>query len=98
MDMGVSISFVAGTILDAECDRMRRMLYRITRGKALTHFLPFDQDGQRKAVYMVVYQDGAIIRDRVQKICDSFMGTRFEIPQLGEPLRATLQQSQFQLI
>jgi V-type H+-transporting ATPase subunit a len=26
------------------------------------------------------------------------MGTRFEIPQLGEPLRATLQQSQFQLI
>jgi len=42
---------------------------------------------------MVVYQDGAIIRDRVQKICDSFMGTRFEIPQLGENLRATLQQS-----
>jgi hypothetical protein len=42
MDMGVSISFVAGTILDVECDRMRRMLYRITRGKALTHFLPFD--------------------------------------------------------
>jgi hypothetical protein len=42
MDIGVSISFVAGTILDSECDRMRRMLYRITRGKALTHFLPFD--------------------------------------------------------
>jgi hypothetical protein len=45
LDIGVSISFVAGTILDSECDRMRRMLYRITRGKALTHFLPFDQDG-----------------------------------------------------
>jgi len=38
MDAGVSISFVAGTIKDDECDRMRRMLYRITRGKALTHF------------------------------------------------------------
>lgn len=53
--MGVSISFVAGTIKDDECDRMRRMLYRITRGKALTHFREFEQDGQRKAVYMVVY-------------------------------------------
>lgn len=45
LEMGVSISFVAGTIKDDECDRMRRMLYRITRGKALTHFLPFEQDG-----------------------------------------------------
>jgi vacuolar-type H+-ATPase subunit I/STV1 len=35
---------------------------------------------------MVVYQDGAVIRDRVQKICDSFMGSRFEIPNLGDPL------------
>jgi hypothetical protein len=35
---------------------------------------------------MVVYQDGAMIRDRVQKICDSFMGSRFEIPSLGDSL------------
>jgi hypothetical protein len=35
---------------------------------------------------MVVYQDGSIIRDRVQKICDSFMGSRFEIPSLGDSL------------
>lgn len=33
-----------------------------------------------KAVYLVVYQDGQTIRERVQKICDSFMGQRFEIP------------------
>lgn len=31
---------------------------------------------------MVVYQDGDVIRDRVQKICDSFMGQRFEVPPL----------------
>ncbi len=29
-----------------------------------------------------------MIRDRVQKICDSFMGSRFEIPSLGEELFA----------
>ena len=70
---------------------MERMLFRITRGKALTHFsADFEQDKVQKVVYMVVYQDGAVIRDRVQKICDSFMGSRFEIPNLGDPLFAEL--------
>jgi len=43
---GINISFVAGTILDGdEQSRMQRMLFRITRGKALTHFsAPFTQD------------------------------------------------------
>lgn len=35
---------------------------------------------------MVVFQEGGIIRDRVQKICDSFMGSRFEMPGLGDAL------------
>lgn len=86
-DGGVQISFVAGTIKAEEKIKMERMLFRITRGKALTHFSPdFKQGEQQKVVYMVVYQDGAVIRDRVQKICDSFMGSRFEIPNLGDPL------------
>ena len=71
---GVQISFVAGTIRGGEQERMNRMLFRITRGRALTYFEDFVQDGVPKIVYMVVFQDGAMIRDRVQKICDSFMG------------------------
>lgn len=35
---GVSISFVAGTIKDNEKERMTRLLFRTTRGKALTYF------------------------------------------------------------
>ena len=84
---GVQIQFVAGTIRDEDQERLRRMLFRVTRGKALTHFsLPYDQQGQQRCVYMVVYQDGDTMRDRVQKICDSFMGSRFEISNLGDPL------------
>lgn len=85
---GINISFVAGTINDGdEPNRMQRMLFRITRGKALTHFSePFTQDKKQKVVYMVVFQDGQMIRDRVQKICDSFMGSRFEINNLGDGL------------
>jgi len=35
---------------------------------------------------MVVYQDGQMIKDRIQKICDSFMGSRFEINSLNDKL------------
>jgi hypothetical protein len=56
------------------------MLFRSTRGKALTKFSdPFVQDGKQKVVYMVIFQDGQIIRNTVTKIADSFMGSRFEI-------------------
>jgi len=73
---------MAGSIRDGEQERMNRMLFRVTRGKALTYFEDYMQDDERKVTYMVVYQDGEVIRDRVQKICDSFMGQRFEVPPL----------------
>jgi len=66
---------------------MERLLFRITRGKTLTHFSENCKQGkEQKVVYLVVYQHGSNIRDRVQKICDSFMGSRFEIPDIGDPL------------
>lgn len=39
-----------------------------------------------------------MIRDRVQKICDSFMGSRFEIPGLGEQLFGELERVRAQVI
>ncbi len=36
-----ALKFVAGTVKMDEMERMKRMLFRITRGKALTHFNPF---------------------------------------------------------
>ena len=77
-----NLQFIAGTIKDGEAERMRRMLFRATRGQALTHFSPYDQDGQLKVSYLVVFQSMGRTRDRIQKICDSFMGQRFEIPDL----------------
>ena len=75
-----SLQFVAGTIKDGETERMRRMLFRATRGQALTHFRTFEQDGVAKVTYLVVFQSMGKSRDRIQRICDSFMGQRFEIP------------------
>lgn len=49
------ISFIAGTIQAIEQDRMKKMLFRATRGQALTHFSDFEQDGQLKSCYLVVF-------------------------------------------
>lgn len=41
---------------------------------------------------MVVFEDGQIIKNVIQKIADSFMGSRFEIPGLGDELFEQLTQ------
>lgn len=64
-------------------ERMKKMLFRITRGKALTHFNPFMQEGVEKVAYLVVFSAAGGNKERVQKICDSFMGQRFEIPDMN---------------
>jgi len=50
-------TFVAGTILAKQEDYMRRIIFRVTRGKALTHFNSYEQEGETevKSTYMVVY-------------------------------------------
>lgn len=63
---GVRISHIAGTIEADEKDRLKRLLFRATRGKALTFFEDFNIDSKfmgskkllNKAVYIVVFQDG----------------------------------------
>lgn len=76
------IQFISGTIRGEERDRLQKLIFRATRGKALTFFQDFLQHGNPKTVYMVVFQDMANTLDRVQKICDSFMGQRFDVPDI----------------
>lgn len=77
----VNIAYIAGTIEVEEKARLKKLLFRATRGKALTFFDDFDlptRDAngrpKTKAVYIVVFQEGRQIRDRIVRICDSFMG------------------------
>ena len=85
------VSFISGTIRQEEEDRLKKMVFRATRGKALCHTRTFSQDGVDKVVYMVVFQDIANTADRVQKICDSFMGQRFDVPELARVAEVTTQ-------
>lgn len=90
MDDGVKITHIAGTIEVEEKDRLKRLLFRATRGKALTFFEDFKIDAAKgisssqkllnKSVYIVVFQEGRQIREKIMRICDSFMGQRFDVP------------------
>ncbi|CDW80575.1 v-type atpase 116kda subunit family protein [Stylonychia lemnae] len=84
----VYIAHIAGTIEVEEKSRLKKLLFRATRGKALTFFQDFEvrtPDGKHKTktVYIVVFQEGRQLRDRIVRICDSFMGQRFDLPPMG---------------
>lgn len=65
MEMQVNIAHIAGTIEVEEKARLKKLLFRATRGKALTFFDDFelptkDSSGRpkTKSVYIVVFQEG----------------------------------------
>jgi V-type H+-transporting ATPase subunit a len=86
----VSISYMAGTIIKEEMMKFKRMIFRATRGKALTYFEDLSNEGeidyagytdkQLRTVYVIIFQEGANIRAQLTKICESFMGRQVDIP------------------
>jgi hypothetical protein len=64
---------------------LKKLIFRATRGKALTFFYDFSlpqKDGtlHHKSVYIVVFQEGRQLREKIIRICDSFLGQRFDLP------------------
>ena len=83
--MESSLVKVAGVVEKEEVERLRRLIFRATRGKSIMFVQDCDEDedlygSPRRSVYIIMYWDGATIRDRIEKICDSFSGQRFPIP------------------
>ncbi len=65
-------------------------MFRATRSNALTITEPiqnnlFDHTGHvmEKAIYVIIFKDGPTLREKLNKICDSFLGERFDIPANG---------------
>lgn len=76
---------VAGVIDKADVERLRRLIFRATKGKSFVFTQDYLNDEQiqhsrPRAVYIVMYWAGATIREKIFRICDSFDGNRFELP------------------
>jgi len=48
---GLTTAFLAGTIKGGEQERMNRLIFRVTRGKALCFFKEYKQDEETRTVY-----------------------------------------------
>lgn len=74
----INIQHVAGVVEQTEIERLKRLIFRSTKGKSYMYIQEYHDDenlGQAKrSVYIIVFWDGNHIRDRIQKICDSFSG------------------------
>ena len=101
--LGVSIAYVTGTINHTEQSQFEKLIFRSSRGKVLTRFHDQsfqikDHDGnvKTKSVYVLVYQEGSQMRDRVSRVCNSFQGKVFNLPEEGqggpEPFRRMIKE------
>merc|ERR1712166_1354685 len=76
-------AMVAGTCIATEAERMKKLLFRVTRGMAASYFNQFEQEGVQRCAYLVIFNNNPQDKLRVQKVCDSFNGTKIEVPELG---------------
>ncbi len=78
---GVALSNISGTINTDEVLRFRKLIFRATRGNALVYFsdikspiIDFYGNETFKTVYSVLFQDSGTLKDKIVRICDSFLG------------------------
>ena len=78
---------MAGTIESSEIMNFKRLVFRATRGKVLSYIETIDDQiltyqgrSLTKAVYVLVFEEGHYVRDRIERICDSFQSNRFPLP------------------
>lgn len=86
-DNVINIQNCAGVVDQTEIERLRRFIFRSSKGKCFMYSEEFrDQDvadQKGRSVYIIVFWDGKNMRERIQKICDSFRGQRYELPSLA---------------
>lgn len=87
----ISTTNVAGVIDKIETERLRRLIFRATRGKAICITEDIDKiilekEGinTSKTMYLMIFQSGDFMNARVRSICDSFLGETFELPSTEE--------------
>lgn len=76
---------IAGVVEQGELQRLRRLIFRATKGKSYVYTEEVDEDEQtvqkgKKSVYIITFWAGETVTERITKIVDSFQGERYEVP------------------
>jgi hypothetical protein len=78
--------------------RLKKLIYRASRGKAYTQFFNikenlFDYYGQQvhKSIFIVLFPNNfSYLRQRMQIACDSFLGEKFDLPKTVSEIKQAL--------
>jgi len=77
----IDISYIAGVITQEDINRLKRLIFRSTKGKSFIYIAPYNDKSPVvnekqviKSCYIIMFWDGKQIRDKIEKICDSFNG------------------------
>jgi len=84
----INIERVAGVVESEEIVRFRKLIFRATKGKSFMYTEQFSDTDDRgkisvRSVYIITFYDGTHTRDKIQRICDSFTGQRYNLPELN---------------
>lgn len=85
----IATTNVAGVIDKTETERLRRLIFRATRGKAICitedvnpEILKQEGITSPKTMYLIIFQSGDFMNQKIKTICDSFLGNTFDLPQV----------------
>jgi hypothetical protein len=91
----ISFTPIVGTINREEQLSMKRLIFRVSRGKAYTYFFDlhekiYDYYGNHldKTIFFVLFpQDFTSLKDRLQRVVDSFLSDSFDLPKSHDDIR-----------
>ena len=78
---------MAGVINSDEVHRLLKLIFRVTKGKSYTCVEQYEDDDEqeeKKSVYIVTFQDGSVIRDKIKRLCESFTGKLYDLPSAAD--------------
>lgn len=88
-----NMTTIAGIVNSEEVPRLRRLIFRASRGQAFVFIeevsdedeIPIVPGQPNKSVYIIMFY-GSQQENRLSKICDSFTSERFEIPDSADDI------------
>jgi hypothetical protein len=77
----INIEHIAGVVDQTEIERLRKLIFRSTKGKSYMYISGYEDRAEvgnaRRSVYIIVFQNGPHIKEKIERICDAFPGQRY---------------------
>lgn len=87
--LGAQINYIGGVIPSEQIAQFKRLVVRATKCQVFVHSfdlhihaedqLVHDPYHARKSIFVLCFQDGSTVQDKLRRICNSFTGFTFEV-------------------